>query len=60
MKLAAMLFGLIQLVGASAGAYCGSPCTYDSECAGSSCAKCTSNQGPVNGNPTGICYQADV
>lgn len=60
MKFVAIFLGLVHLISVAGAAYCGSPCTYNSDCVNTLCNYCTSNQGPVNGVPTGICYQPDV
>lgn len=59
MKFVAIFLGLVHLISVAGAAYCGSPCTYNSDCVNTLCNYCTSNQGPVNGVPQGICYQPD-
>lgn len=60
MKFVAIFLGLVHLISVAGAAYCGSPCTYNSDCVNTLCNYCTSNQGPVNGVPQGICYQPDA
>lgn len=60
MKFVAIFLGLVHLISVAGAADCGSACTYDSDCVNTLCNHCTSNQGPVNGVPQGICYQPDV